>query len=55
MEGPLPHAGKPMARLIPIRPATRPKTLGLLEGQIVVPDDFNAPLPDSVIAQFDGR
>lgn len=48
-------AGKPMARLIPIRPATRPKTLGLLEGQIVVPDDFNTPLPDSVIAQFDGR
>jgi len=29
--------------------------LGLLKGKIKVPDDFNAPLPEDVIASFEGR
>lgn len=48
-------AGKPMARLVPLAGAVRPKKLGLLKGQIRVPDDFNQPLPDSVLDEFDGR
>jgi prevent-host-death family protein len=48
-------AGKPMARLIPLAGVRRPKKLGLLKGKIKVPDDFNAPLPDEVIAGFEGR
>jgi prevent-host-death family protein len=48
-------AGKPMARLTPIAGVQRPKKLGLLKGKIKVPDDFNAPLPDDVIASFEGR
>ena len=48
-------AGKPMARLSPISTPPRPKKLGLLEGKIKVPDDFNAPLDDEVIADFEGR
>jgi prevent-host-death family protein len=48
-------AGKPMARLCPIQAPVRPKKLGLLKGRIKVPDDFNAPLDDEVIAAFEDR
>lgn len=48
-------AGKPMARLVPMQAASRPKKLGLLKGRIKVPSDFNAPLPESVLAQFEGK
>ena len=48
-------AGKPVARLVPIGPVPRPKTLGLLRGRIKVPDDFDAPLPPEVLADFEGR
>jgi prevent-host-death family protein len=38
-------AGKPVAKLVAIRPA-RPKfKLGSAKGEFVVPDDFNDPLP----------
>lgn len=46
-------AGKPMARLNPVTPVTRPKKLGLLKGKIKVPDDFNAPLDPDVIGRFE--
>jgi prevent-host-death family protein len=48
-------AGKPMARLSPISVPARPKKLGLLKGRIKVPDDFNEPLDDAVIVDFEGR
>ncbi len=48
-------AGKPMARLSPLGGVPRRKKLGLLKGKIKVPDDFNAPLPEEVIADFEGR
>jgi len=48
-------AGKPMARLCPIHAPVKPKKLGLLKGRIKVPDDFNAPLDDEVIAAFEDR
>ena len=48
-------AGKPMARLSPISAPARPKKLGLLKGRIKVPDDFNEPLDDAVIVDFEGR
>jgi prevent-host-death family protein len=48
-------AGKPMARLSPISAPARPKKLGLLKGKIKVPDDFNEPLDNEVIADFEGR
>ena len=49
------RAGKPIARLVPIEAAPRPKLLGLLAGQIEVPEDFDAPLPPGVMADFEGR
>jgi prevent-host-death family protein len=48
-------AGKPMARLTPLAGVRRPKKLGLLKGKIKVPDDFNAPLSEDVLAEFEGR
>lgn len=48
-------AGKPMARLSPISAPIRPKKLGLLKGKIKIPDDFNAPLDQEMIAEFEGR
>ena len=49
------RAGKPIARLVPVESAPRPKLLGLLAGRIQVPDDFNAPLAPDVLADFEGR
>ena len=48
-------AGKPMARLMPLTGIPRAKKLGLLKGKIKVPDDFNAPLSEDVMADFEGR
>jgi prevent-host-death family protein len=48
-------AGKPVARLMPIDREKPPRRLGLLDGQIRVPDDFNAPLPDVILDTFEGR
>jgi prevent-host-death family protein len=48
-------AGKPMARLVPLANAPRPKKYGLLKGKFKVPDDFNAPLDPAVLALFEGR
>lgn len=46
-------AGKPMAKLVPLD-AGRQVRFGLLKGKITVPDEFDAPLPDAVLASFAG-
>ena len=48
-------AGKPMAKLIPFITATKKRKLGLLAGKLPVTEDFDAPLPDEVLASFEGR
>ena len=48
-------AGKPVATLSPIAGKRRRRKLGLLDGKFKIPDDFNAPLPKSVQAVFEGR
>ena len=48
-------AGKPMAKLIPFITATKKRKLGLLAGKLSVPEDFDAPLPDAMLASFEGR
>ena len=48
-------AGKPVARLMPIGLGKPPRRLGLLDGQIRVPDDFNASLPEAILDAFEGR
>lgn len=48
------RAGKPMARLSALERPTGKRRIGILDGQISVPDDFNDPLPDDVIESFYG-
>ncbi len=45
------RAGRPVARLVPLQP---PRRLGLLRGRLAVPEDFDAPLPEEVLAAFEG-
>ncbi len=51
------RAGKPVARLVPLAaaPAPRKRVLGILNGALQVPADFDAPLPDDVLDAFEGR
>lgn len=46
------RAGKPVARLVP-EPGDGPRILGSDRGLFEVPEDFDAPLPDDVIADFE--
>ncbi|CAG9173479.1 hypothetical protein LMG23992_02465 [Cupriavidus laharis] len=48
-------AGKPAARLVPMERVKVARRFGVLKGKIRVADDFDAPLPDDVIAEFEGR
>jgi prevent-host-death family protein len=48
-------AGRPVARLGPLARPGKKRRLGLLDGKFKVPDDFNKPLPDEVVAAFEGR
>jgi len=48
-------AGRPVAKLCPIRAKGRRRKLGLLDGKFRIPDDFNAPLPDEILDAFAGR
>jgi len=46
-------AGKPRAKLVAIRPATR-RQPGRAKGRIWIAADFDAPLPDAVLDAFGG-
>jgi prevent-host-death family protein len=48
-------AGKPLARLGPLVGPRGKRRLGILAGKLRVPEDFDAPLPDEVIAAFEDR
>lgn len=47
-------AGVPVARLIPIESKKKMRTPGSAEGQFVIAADFDDPLPESVLKQFEG-
>jgi len=46
-------AGRPIARLVPFEENGRQRMFGKDAGLFEVPDDFDAPLPKEVIAQFE--
>ncbi|MBD2564237.1 MULTISPECIES: type II toxin-antitoxin system Phd/YefM family antitoxin [Nostoc] len=47
--------GIPIAKLVPFRTlSNRRDSLGQDKGRFVVPEDFNAPLPDEMLAAFEG-
>jgi prevent-host-death family protein len=47
-------AGTPVVRLVSVNQKAKLR-LGLMKGKIKIADDFNAPLPDDVLATFEGR
>jgi prevent-host-death family protein len=49
------RAGKPVARLVAAESHTNVPRPGLLKGVLEIADDFDAPLPDDILAGFDGR
>ena len=48
------RAGTPVAKLIALKPARARRRLGLLDGKFEIPDDFNRPLPESLLKAFEG-
>ena len=46
-------SGKPVAKLVPIDPEPKERIPGSARGVVEMADDFNAPLPDDVLADFD--
>ena len=49
-------AGKPMAEIKPVvsvHEVQRP--YGLCAGEFTVPDDFDSPLPEHIIQEFEGK
>lgn len=48
-------AGKPAAKLIPFTPVKSGYKLGVLKGRIKIASDFDAPLPDDILSDFEGH
>lgn len=48
-------AGKPIAKISSIHARRKPLPYGLLKGKLKAKPDFDAPLPDDLIATFEGR
>ena len=47
------RAGKPVARLTGLAPDKPKIRFGGLKGKIWIADDFDAPLPDEILAEFE--
>jgi prevent-host-death family protein len=47
--------GKPVAKLVPIRTAPRPRIKGRLKGKITVEDSFFEPFPEAILDEFEGK
>lgn len=47
------RSGRRVARLAPVEPAPFQRRLGTAKGDFVVPDDFDAPLPDDILDAFE--
>lgn len=47
-------AGKPIARLVAAATINQPRHRGLLKGKIIIAPDFDAPLPEEILASFEG-
>ncbi len=48
-------AGKPLAKLVPIKPAAPVRKPGYLKGKIKIAGDFDEPLPADILDAFEGR
>lgn len=46
-------AGKPVARVVPIARKSKNRVPGTAKGQLWIAPDFDAPLPDAVLREFE--
>jgi len=46
-------AGRPVARLVPVGLAPGQREFGRDRGLVWISDDFDAPLPDDLVAEFE--
>jgi len=46
-------SGRPVARLVPVGPSKGERVLGSQKGKFVVPEDFDTPLPEETLAEFE--
>ncbi len=46
-------AGKPIARLVPIEKQTARRLPGSAKGKVVIAHDFDAPLPEDILREFE--
>jgi antitoxin (DNA-binding transcriptional repressor) of toxin-antitoxin stability system len=44
-----------VAEIRPLPDANPLRPFGLAKGEFVVPDDFDAPLPEDILEQFEGK
>jgi len=49
------NRGVPVARLVPVPREKSGRVLGIYRGQLNVPEDFDAPLPEDLLDLFEGR
>ena len=47
-------AGRPLARLVPMGRPTKPRKPGAWKGRLVIAADFDAPLPEDLLAALQG-
>jgi len=47
-------AGKPIARLVPMREKPLRRTPGSAKGKVLIAPDFDEPLPESILEVFEG-
>jgi prevent-host-death family protein len=47
-------AGKPVARLVPLVSAVARREPGSAAGVVHISDDFDVPLPEGLLAEFEG-
>ena len=47
--------GKPVARITPLEEGKKRIKFGTLKGKIKLSADFDAPLPNEIMAEFEGR
>jgi len=48
-------AGLPRARLVPLARPSKPRRPGAWKGRVWIGPDFDAPLPEGVLAAFEGE
>ena len=46
-------AGKPVARLVSVKERSDKRTPGTAKGKISIAENFDAPLPDSILQDFE--